>query len=78
MVHPERSSRFGGAEMLYQTCGWKSRRGKPAGAPRSRLRVSGESRASERSVESPRGAVWLLRRGAKLRAECESVNFAAS
>jgi hypothetical protein len=32
----------------------------------------------ERSVESPGGAVWLWARGAKLRAECESVNFAAS
>jgi len=64
--------------MLYQTRGWKSRRGKPAGVPRSRLRAAGEIRTSERSVESPQGAVWLLRRGAKLRAECESVNFAAS
>jgi len=64
--------------MLYQTCGCESRRGKPAGAPRSRLRFGDEIHRAERSVESPRGAMGSLRRGAKLRAECESVNFAAS
>jgi hypothetical protein len=64
--------------MLYQTCGCKSRRGKPAGAPRSRLRYGGEIQCAERSVESPQEAVGFLWRGAKLRAECESVNFAAS
>ena len=31
-----------------------------AGAPRSRLQARGEIPASERSVESPQGAVWLL------------------
>jgi hypothetical protein len=64
--------------MLYQTCGCESRRGKPAGAPRSRLRPRGEILWAERSVESPQEAVGSLGRGAKLRAECESVNFAAS
>ncbi len=64
--------------MLYPTCGCESRRGKPAGAPRSRLRLWGEIPWAERSVESPQEAVGFLRRGAKLRAECESVNFAAS
>ena len=64
--------------MLYRTCGCESRRGKPAGAPRSRLRRGSEIFRAERSVKSPQEAVWLLRRGAKLRAECESVNFAAS
>ena len=64
--------------MLYQTCGWESRCGKPAGAPRSRLRFGGEIFRVERSVESPQETVRSLRRGAKLRAECESVNFAAS
>jgi hypothetical protein len=48
-----------------------------AGAPRSRLRARGEIRASERSVESPVRAGGSGTRGAKLRAECESVNFAA-
>jgi hypothetical protein len=64
--------------MLYQTCGCESRRGKPAGAPRSRLRPRGEIPWAERSVESPQEAIGSLRRGATLRAECESVNFAAS
>jgi hypothetical protein len=64
--------------MLYQTCGCESRHGKPAGAPCSRLRPRGEIPWAERSVESPQETVRFLRRGAKLRAECESVNFAAS
>jgi hypothetical protein len=64
--------------VLFQTCGWKSRRGKPAGAPRSRLRAPGEIRPPERSFKSPQEAVGSLRWGAKQRAECESVNFAAS
>ena len=64
--------------MLYQTCGCESRRGKPAGAPRSRLRARGEIRPSERSVKSPQETIGSLRWGAMLRAECESVNFAAS
>lgn len=49
-----------------------------AGAPRSRLRARGETLSPERSIESPR---WLVRtggRGAKPRAQCESVNPAAS
>jgi hypothetical protein len=33
--------------------------------------------ATERSVESPAVAIRLRARGASLRAECESVNFAA-
>ena len=77
MVRPEQSP-LTGAVMLYQTCGCESRRGKPAGAPRSRLRFGGEIHRAERSVKSPQEAVGFLRRGAKLRAECESVNFAAS
>ena len=49
-----------------------------AGAPRSRLRATSEMAASERSVESPTGVEWPQVRGANLRAQCESVNFAAS
>ena len=48
-----------------------------AGAPRSRLRATTERESSERSVEGPAKAVRSCARGAKLRAECESVNFAA-
>ena len=48
-----------------------------AGAPRSRLRVTSERAASERSVESPAGAIGFHAREANLRAQCESVNFAA-
>jgi len=44
-------------EKLIQACGRKSRHGKQAGAPCSRLRARGEIRASERSVESPRSPV---------------------
>ncbi len=47
-------------EKLYQACGWKSRRGKHAGAPRSRLRASSEISPSERSVESPSRAVGFV------------------
>jgi serine/threonine protein kinase len=49
-----------------------------AGAPRSRLRVSLERVASERSVKSPAEAERSCARGATLRAQCGSVNFAAS
>jgi len=48
-----------------------------AGAPRSRLQASSERVASMRSVESPAEAVRSRARGANLRAEYESVNFAA-
>ena len=77
MSRPERARPETGA-VLFQTSGWKSRRGRPAGAPRSRLQACGEIRPSERSVKSPQEAVGSSRWGAKLRAECESVNFAAS
>ncbi len=52
MVRPEHD-RYS-AVMLYQTSGCKSRRGKHAGAPRSRLRVSGGIQPPKRSVESRR------------------------
>ena len=42
---------------LFQASGWKSRLGKQAGAPSSRLRLEGETPKAERSVESPRRAV---------------------
>ena len=41
---------------LHWASGWKSRRGKPAEAPRSRLRARGEIPPSERSVKSPQQA----------------------
>src|SRR5262249_34364502 len=44
-----------------------------AGVPRSRLRVTSERAASERSVKSPARAIWPCARGANLRAQCESV-----
>jgi len=40
-------------EKLYQACGWKSRLGRRAGAPSSRLHPEGETPRDERSVESP-------------------------
>jgi hypothetical protein len=49
-----------------------------AGAPRSRPRAWGEIPTSERGVKSPPGAIWFQRRGATSRAQCESVNPAAS
>jgi hypothetical protein len=48
-------------EKLRRTSGCKSRRGKQAGAPRSRLRASGEILPSERSVKSPAQAVGFAR-----------------
>ena len=48
--------------MLYQTSGCESRRGKHAGAPRSRLRASGEIQPSKRSVESRRVGVCPSKR----------------
>jgi hypothetical protein len=52
MVRPEHD-RYPVA-MLYQTSGCESRRGKHAGAPRSRLQVSGGIQPPKRSVESRR------------------------
>ena len=49
-----------------------------AGAPRSRPRAGGEIPSPERGVKSPREAVRPHRRGATSRAQCESVNPAAS
>ena len=40
-------------EKLHQACGCKSRHGKHAGAPCSRLHLEGETPMDERSVESP-------------------------
>ena len=60
MVRPEHDRRS--AVMLYQTSGCKSRRGKHAGAPRSRLQASGEIQPSERSVESRRLGVCPSKR----------------
>jgi hypothetical protein len=45
----------------YSASGCESRRGKRAGAPRSRLRVAGEIPSPERSVESPVLAVGSVR-----------------
>jgi hypothetical protein len=47
-------------EKLHQANGWKSRRGKHAGAPRSRLRAKGEILPPERSVKSPQLTVRLV------------------
>ena len=44
-------------EKLLQASGCKSRHGKQAGAPCSRLRLEGEIPKAERSVESPRWAI---------------------
>ncbi len=44
-------------EKLFQACGWKSRLGRYAGAPSSRLRLEEETPKAERSVESPRWAI---------------------
>ena len=44
-------------EQLFQASGCKSRHGKQAGAPCSRLRLEGESPKAERSVESPEWTV---------------------
>src|SRR5579872_6144984 len=49
-----------------------------AGAPCSRLQAGSEISSSERSVESPWRDGRPVRRGAKSRAQCESVNPAAS
>lgn len=48
-------------EQPYQACGCKSRLGKRAGAPSSRLHSEGETPKDERSVESPVLAVGLDR-----------------
>ena len=53
MVRPEKP---------YQTSGCKSRRGRQASAPRSRLRASGEILPSERSVESRSRGVGPVKR----------------
>ncbi len=78
MVRPERRR----ARTVRRRCCIGLAGGSPAavsaGAPRSRLRVTTERSASERSVRSPAGVVWPCARGANLRAQCESVNFAAS
>ena len=58
MVRPEHDS-ANRVVVLHQSSGWKSRHGKHAGAPCSRLPASGEIPPSKRSVESPQGAVWL-------------------
>ena len=48
----------------YPACGCESRRGKCAGAPRSRLRVYvGEIPPPERSVRSPERAIGSARAG---------------
>lgn len=44
-------------DQLFQASGCKSRHGRQAGAPCSRLRLEGESPKAERSVESPQRAV---------------------
>ncbi len=44
-------------EKLFQACGWKSRLGRQAGAPSSRLRPEGETPKAERSVASPQRAL---------------------
>ena len=49
-----------------------------AGAPCSRLQAGGEIPTPERSVKSPQETGLSPRRGAKPRAQCESVNPAAS
>ncbi len=49
-------------EKLFQACGWKSRLGRHAGAPSSRLRLEEETPKAERSVESPR---WAISTGGK-------------
>jgi len=69
MVRPESSTRPAGAS--------------PAAVSRPLRRVAGSGRGprgqrTERSVESPRQAVGPGVRGAKMRAECGSVNLAAS
>ena len=69
MVRPESCAGLAGAS--------------PVAVSKPLRRVAGSGRwerswPSERSVESPPGAVGFLARGANLRAECESVNLAAS
>ena len=64
MVRPERS-RWpieGAVEKPSQTSGCKSRRGRQASAPRSRLRASGGIPPSERSVESRRRGIGPVKR----------------
>jgi hypothetical protein len=77
MVRPER----GRVWTVRPRCCVRLAGGSPAAvsaeAPRSRLQALPERVASERSVKSPAVAIWLRARGASLRAECESVNFAA-
>jgi hypothetical protein len=77
MVRPERSSPTGEARCCTRLAG-----ASPVAVSQPGRRVAGSGRSersgrTERSVESPREAVGSLRRGASLRAECESVNFAA-
>jgi hypothetical protein len=56
VLRPEHD-RHGRVMVLYQASGCESRHGRQAGAPCSRLRATGESPASERSVESPE---WVV------------------
>ena len=78
MVRPEpiRSYRLTGIGCCVELAG-VSPASVSVGAPSSRFRAWGEIVTSERNVESPRGAVGHRERGAKLRAECVSVNLAA-
>jgi hypothetical protein len=77
MVRPERSQPQWGASCCVRLAG-ASPVAVSAGAPRSRPRAGGVIPTPERGVKSPPGAIRFQRRGATSRAQCESVNPAAS
>jgi hypothetical protein len=62
--------------MLCRASGWKSRRDKPAGASRSRLRTREEISADQAERREPSARRTARGRGAKVRAE-HQVNLAA-
>ena len=59
MVCPDDNRSSGRASCCVRLVG-ESPTAVGAGAPRSRLQAWGEIPASERSVKSPQGAMWLL------------------